>query len=222
MLTTQKKQCLSAVILCQPLWPARKFAALLKKNGVWDDCWRWRSAVINRHEFLSLASIKLLEASYRGHFARLNGSCNWYRLGHIRGHQTNCVRHVCVKINNFVTKPLVFLWNSVFVGIEQLHQMLRGESDFDKTPTSNITRLCLPNEEISHARATCDPRGHFVRPAMLFRNFEIINKLFSSSPVQVLDERVSRFLLNERRDGQRWFAYNSRYFSQEIRCKIYF
>jgi len=31
------------------------------------------------------------------------------------------------------------------------------------------------NSGISNTRATCRPRGHFVQPAMLFGNFEIIN-----------------------------------------------
>ena len=47
--------------------------------------------------------------------------------------------------------------------------------------------------------------------------------LFSWLPCfKVLGLRVNKFRLNERKEGQKWFACNSRYLSQEIRCKSYF
>jgi len=53
---------------------------------------------------------------------------------------------------------------------------------------------------VSNTRAACRPRGHFVQPAMLFGNFEIINIsvfLFIHRCLKVLGQRVNKFILNQ-------------------------
>jgi len=50
------------------------------------------------------------------------------------------------------------------------------------------------NSGVSNTRATCRPRGHFVQPAMLFGNFEIINIyiiLFIHRCLKVLGQPVT-------------------------------
>jgi len=50
------------------------------------------------------------------------------------------------------------------------------------------------NSGVSNTWAACRPRGHFVQPAMLFGNFEMINIeviLFIHRCLKVLGQRVT-------------------------------
>ena len=132
----------------------------------------------------------------------------------------------CINSINVLPKPLslnLVDWVAILLNAGVLQRMHKRSAVWE------LNAVRCTSRGLKHAAcyyAACRPR--VVRKGILcaprWENFRLIKTYvmqFIHRCLKVLGQRVNKFLLKERRDGQKRLAYNSRYISQEIRCKKY-